>query len=50
MNELTTIEGTGFEWIDLVNPKGEELKKLAEKYNLHPMLIKDCMQPDHLPK
>ncbi|WP_316748286.1 magnesium/cobalt transporter CorA [Pedobacter gandavensis] len=39
-----------FEWIDLTDPTTEELSGIAEKYNLHPALVSDCLQPDHLPK
>ena len=47
---LATIKDNGFEWIDVVNPGGEELMKIAGKYKLHPALVNDCLQPDHLPK
>lgn len=50
MTEIATLKENGFEWIDLVNPEGAELMKIAEKYKLHPALVNDCMQPDHLPK
>lgn len=43
-------EHQGFEWIDLTKPTNEELSSIAEKYNLHPALVNDCLQPDHLPK
>ena len=50
MRELASLKENGFEWIDLINPGSEELLKLAEKYKLHPALVNDCLQPDHLPK
>ncbi|MFP5081299.1 CorA family divalent cation transporter [Pedobacter sp. JCM 36344] len=50
MTEIANLKENGFEWIDLVNPDAEELLKLADKYKLHPALVNDCMQPDHLPK
>lgn len=40
----------GFEWLDVYAPLKEELETVAEKYQLHPALVKDCLQPDHLPK
>lgn len=40
----------GFEWVDVFSPSKEELAAIAEKYELHPALVKDCLQPDHLPK
>lgn len=43
-------EDQKFEWIDLIDPTPEELSGMAEKYKLHPALVNDCLQPDHLPK
>jgi len=43
-------ENHTFEWIDLVNPTSEELDQIAKEYNLHPLLVQDCLQPEHLPK
>ncbi|WP_162426785.1 magnesium transporter CorA family protein [Pontibacter pudoricolor] len=40
----------GWEWIDIENPNEEELQKLAVKYGLHPASVRDCLQPEHLPK
>lgn len=37
-------------WIDVVDPTPEELFGLAENYQLHPNLVRDCLEPDHLPK
>lgn len=39
-----------FEWIDIVNPAKEELKGISEKYRLHEYTLRDCLEPDHLPK
>ncbi len=47
---LSKNENTGVEWIDLVFPTTEELAAVAEKYNLHPNLVQDCLEPNHLPK
>lgn len=41
---------SAFKWIDLSNPSKEELEVVAEKYHLHPNLVYDSLQPDHLPK
>lgn len=38
------------EWVDIVNPKPEELQVISEKYKLHRYTLKDCLEPDHLPK
>ncbi|WP_316821988.1 magnesium/cobalt transporter CorA [Pedobacter gandavensis] len=48
INNFTTHQK--FEWIDLTDPTTEELSGIAEKYKLHPALVNDCLQPDHLPK
>jgi len=37
-------------WIDVTNPSPEELFGLAENYQLHPALVQDCLEPNHLPK
>ncbi|MCE6987732.1 CorA family divalent cation transporter [Dyadobacter sp. CY323] len=39
-----------FEWLDVFDPDEEEIKKLAEKYDLHDSSIKDWQEGDHLPK
>jgi len=43
-------ETHGFDWIDLSNPSAEEIQEIAQQFSLHEASIKDCMQPDHLPK
>lgn len=40
----------GFDWVDLSAPENEEIKQVAGQYALHEASIKDCLQPDHLPK
>lgn len=50
VNHIASFADQGFEWTDLVDPSLEELNELASKYKLHPALVKDCLQPDHLPK
>ena len=39
-----------FKWLDIVNPTTEELKIISEQYKLHHYTLKDCLEPDHLPK
>lgn len=41
---------SNFTWIDVVAPNEEELLRLGTEYNIHPYSIKDCLEPDHLPK
>lgn len=40
----------GYEWVDVTHPTQEDYRHLAEKYQLHPAAVKDCMLPMHLPK
>ncbi len=41
---------TGFVWLDVVNPNAAEIKELAASYKLPAPLLKDCLDPKHLPK
>lgn len=50
LQTLYKNETTGVEWIDLVFPTTEELAAVAERYKLHPNLVQDCLEPNHLPK
>ena len=47
---LASNEKHGFDWVDLLDPSEDEIREVAEKYALHEASIKDCMQPEHLPK
>jgi len=47
---LASKEKNGFDWVDLSAPIDEEIRTVASTYSLHEASIKDCMQPDHLPK
>jgi len=37
-------------WIDITEPSMAEMEEISKTYNLHYQLVRDCMQPDHLPK
>lgn len=37
-------------WIDITDPSNQEMEAISKEYNLHYQLVRDCMQPDHLPK
>jgi magnesium transporter len=50
INKITDSTVNGYEWIDITAPTEEEFGELARKYSLHPALVNDCLQPDHLPK
>jgi magnesium transporter len=44
------VNGSDITWIDLVDPKKEELEEVSEKYNLNSYTLIDSLDPDHLPK
>jgi magnesium transporter len=50
VQHLVKKDEYGFNWIDLVHPEKSELEEIAREYHLHDALVRDCMQPDHLPK
>lgn len=50
IQQLASKDSNGFDWVDLSAPSDEEIKQVAVQYALHEASIKDCMQPDHLPK
>jgi magnesium transporter len=39
-----------FVWLDVVQPTGDELAAIAQRYDLHPTSVNDCLDPEHLPK
>ena len=48
--ELATPTHDSFTWLDLNDPTPDELNQVAEQYDLYYTVIKDCLEPDHLPK
>jgi magnesium transporter len=50
MSEPHSISFNGNEWIDIPDPSPEQMKTLSTKYKLDDHLVRDCMEPDHLPK
>ena len=51
MTRAIKIEATEkVEWLDISNPSETELDLLSVQYKLHPYTLKDCLEPDHLPK
>ncbi len=46
----TILKHNHFKWIDVVLPTQEELQELATTYAIHLTSIRDCLQPNHLPK
>jgi len=49
-NQLATPTNHAFTWLDLNDPSTEELNQVAQQYDLYYTVIKDCLEPDHLPK
>jgi magnesium transporter len=37
-------------WIDVTDPSADEMSALASEYNLNEHTVRDCLQPEHLPK
>jgi len=50
MSDTHSISFNGNEWIDILDPSPEQMKALSAKYKLDNHLVRDCMEPDHLPK
>lgn len=42
--------GDGVQWIDLTNPEPAELEEVGCRYGINRHIIRDCLDPDHLPK
>jgi magnesium transporter len=40
----------GIKWIDVLNPSQAEMQDLSDEYHLNNHAVRDCMQPQHLPK
>lgn len=47
--EKTIYQGK-FTWLDVTQPKKDQLLDVAKRFNLHPYTVQDCLEPDHLPK
>ncbi|MCB0350614.1 MAG: hypothetical protein KDD38_05485 [Bdellovibrionales bacterium] len=51
MAEVTIIKSkSGFQWIDIFNPKKSDIEALAKEYGIHSTSVQDCLDPEHLPK
>lgn len=47
----TVLDGEkGLTWVDVVDPSPSELTNIAHTYGLHPTSVRDCLDPEHLPK
>jgi magnesium transporter len=47
---VTADQHIPFTWIDITQPSLDELNLIAREYNLHEYTVRDCLEPDHLPK
>ena len=48
--QLLTQQEAHFTWLDITNPSAAELQAVAEQYSLPDALVRDCLEPTHLPK
>ena len=39
-----------FKWIDITAPSAQEMQELSTEYKLNGNIVRDCMEPEHLPK
>ena len=44
------LPAAAFRWVDVTAPSREELSAVAKDYGLHVTSVKDCLDPEHLPK
>ncbi|MCU0353429.1 MAG: hypothetical protein MUD08_06765 [Cytophagales bacterium] len=47
---LDEQEGGNFRWMDIAQPQPDELEQVAADFGLSHYAVKDCLEPDHLPK
>lgn len=38
------------QWVDIMDPSPEEMETLSQEYGLNRHIVRDCLQPEHLPK
>lgn len=50
MHTERKLEFPDFHWRDCSNVSKEQLKQLAKEYGLSPTMVRDCLDPHHLPK
>lgn len=50
VKNLTVNAKCNWEWIDLTDPDSADFAEISQQYNLHPAVVYDSLQPDHLPK
>lgn len=50
LRTILELEDPPYVWLDLVAPTAEELAAIADRYELQPTSVGDCLDPEHLPK
>lgn len=40
----------GVRWLDVIDPSQDEMDDLSREFGLNYHIVRDCMQPEHLPK
>ena len=49
-SSIQTMQGNGFQWIDVQNPQRGDVEKLAAEFGFHSLNVEDCMAKFELPK
>ena len=44
------ISSDSVKWIDVTDPSTTDMNELSTQYQLNPQMVRDCLQPEHLPK
>lgn len=50
LDSINYKKNSDFLWVDLINPKKEDLEKIKNKFDFHPLSIEDCENFSDLPK
>ncbi|MEO6071059.1 MAG: CorA family divalent cation transporter [Chitinophagaceae bacterium] len=37
-------------WVDIADPTTLDMQKISKEFNLNKYIVRDCLEPDHLPK
>lgn len=44
------VVSDGLRWIDVADPSVKEMEELSSQFRLNAHTVRDCLQPEHLPK
>jgi magnesium transporter len=50
IREFELDERSKKRWVDVTSPTKEELERISAQYHVPKSIVKDCLDPDHLPK